>query len=352
MTNKNKKFGAALLAGALCISILSACSTSKPEAATGPSDAGQDVTSEGGQSSNIYDYPILGMTATLSDGLVQRMDKDVFLINNADLAGDGASLQYGVVGWYVMPSESGNEDEFNMDDMQCAGILGVYLTELADRLDELTGCDEHQEVGRSVDGAYVYYLSTNTEADESLTAEIRKTQVTLTDMAAIDASVDEPASEFSGTSVGEFATQDVNGTSYTQDIFKDYDLTLVNIFTTWCSPCVAEMPELEDLYQQMKDKGVGVVGVVLDVLNEKGEASKEDLERAQLLVEKTGVTYPILLPDATYFNGRLTGIQAFPETFFVDEEGNIVGETYSGSGDLEYWLSVVEKELANVKERA
>ncbi len=39
---------------------------------------------------------------------------------------------------------------------------------------------------------------------------------------------------------------------------------MVNIFTTWCSPCVAEMPELEKLYQQMKDKGVGVVGVVLD----------------------------------------------------------------------------------------
>ena len=48
-------------------------------------------------------------------------------------------------------------------------------------------------------------------------------------------------------------------------------------------------------------------------------------------------------------NGRLTGIQAFPETFFVDKDGNIVGETYSGSGSLEDWLEVVEQELANVK---
>ena len=352
MTNKNKKFGAALLAGALCISLLSACSPGKPDASTGATAAGQGAASEAGQSANTYDYPILGLTATLSDGLAQRMYEDVFIINNADLTEDGAALRYGLISWYVLPAASMGKDEFTLDDMQCAGVLGVYLTELTGRLDELTGCDEHQEVGRSADGTYVYYLSTSSEADEGLTAEIRKTQVTLTEMVAIDTSVDAPAPSFSGTSVGAFTTQDVYGNAYTQDVFQDYDLTLVNIFTTWCSPCVAEMPELEELYQKMKEQGVGVVGVVLDVLNEKGEAPQEDLERAQLLAERTGVTYPILLPDSTYFNGRLTGIQAFPETFFVDKDGNIVGETYVGSGDLEYWLSTVEKELAGLKEGA
>lgn len=49
-------------------------------------------------------------------------------------------------------------------------------------------------------------------------------------------------------------------------------------------------------------------------------------------------------------NGHLIGIEGFPETFFVDKDGNIVGETYSGSGDLAYWTSAVEKELAKVKE--
>lgn len=159
----------------------------------------------------------------------------------------------------------------------------------------------------------------------------------------------ELVSEFTGPSLGEFTTQDVNGNEYTQDMFQDYDLTLVNIFTTWCSPCVAEMPELEQLYQQMKDQGVNVVGFVLDVLNEKGEIVQDDLERAQELVEKTGVTYPVLLPDSGYLNGRLTGIEAFPETFFVDKEGNVVGGTYQGSGGLEDWLEVVEQELADLK---
>lgn len=150
-------------------------------------------------------------------------------------------------------------------------------------------------------------------------------------------------------SVGKFQTQDLNGTAVTQDIFGEHELTMVNVFTTWCSPCVAEMPDLERLHQQMKDRNVGVVGVVLDVLNEKGEIVPEDLQRAQILVAKTGVTYPIVLPDSTYFNGRLIDIEAFPETFFVDQNGNIVGEHYSGSGSLEDWLEVVERELANLR---
>lgn len=154
------------------------------------------------------------------------------------------------------------------------------------------------------------------------------------------------------TSVGDFTTQDLNGNAVTQDIFKEHKLTMVNVFTTWCSPCVNEMPDLEKLYQQMKDQDVGVVGVVLDVLNEKGEIVDEDLERAQLLVEKTGVTYPVLLPDSTYFNNRLIDLEGFPETFFVDENGNIVGEGYCGSGSLEDWTEIVETELANLEEGA
>ena len=89
-----------------------------------------------------------------------------------------------------------------------------------------------------------------------------------------------------------------------------------------------------------------VVGVVLDVLNEKGEIVPEDLERAQQLVQDTSVTYPVILPDSSYLSGRLTNIEAFPETFFVGKNGIIVGETYSGSlGD---WLEAVETELANL----
>lgn len=160
---------------------------------------------------------------------------------------------------------------------------------------------------------------------------------------------DIPSSGSSDTSLGEFTTQDINGQAYTQEMFQDYELTLVNVFATWCSPCVAEIPDLEKLRSQMTDQGVNVVGVLLDVLNTEGEMEPDGVERAKLLVEQTGATYPFLVPDSAYFNGRLIGIEAVPETFLVDKNGNIVGETYVGSRSLKEWMSIVEKELADLK---
>ena len=148
--------------------------------------------------------------------------------------------------------------------------------------------------------------------------------------------------------VGAFETTDIDGNAYTEKVFSDYDLTLVNVFTTWCSPCVNEIPELEKLYEEMKEKGVGVVGVVLDTVGDDAKQNEDTVKKAGVLQEKTKASYPFLIPDSTMMNGRLNGISAFPETFFVDKEGNIVGETYSGSHTLDEWKEIVEKELANV----
>lgn len=143
--------------------------------------------------------------------------------------------------------------------------------------------------------------------------------------------------------LGEFSMEDIHGSIYTQEMFADYDLTMVNVFTTWCTPCVNEIPDLEKLHKEMEDRGVGVVGIVLDAGSGYGK-----VEKAKLLAEKTGASYPFLMPDESYLNGRLGDIEAVPETFFVDKEGCIVGKTYTGSRSFEEWKSVVEKELEEV----
>ncbi len=283
---------------------------------------------------------------------MESMDQGlVTMFTNEIPVEDNSALQYGYLSWRMADGTQQDTEDFNPEEMECVGVLGVYRAELADSLDDLTDCDKHQELGESADGVYKYYLSVNTSADEKLVKEIQEIKAVITEMADYEqyyGGADQQSGS-SVTTVGEFSTQDVNGNTVTQDIFKEHELTMVNVFTTWCSPCVEEMPDLEKLYQQMKDRNVGVVGVVLDVLNEKGEIVEEDLERAQLLVQKTGVTYPVILPDSTYLNGRVMSIEAFPESFFVDQNGNIVGETYSGSGSLEDWLETVEKELAKLE---
>ncbi|EOT26493.1 hypothetical protein C805_00578 [Eubacterium sp. 14-2] len=159
-----------------------------------------------------------------------------------------------------------------------------------------------------------------------------------------DNSGEKAASETEET-LGEFSVKDIEGNTYTQEMFADYDLTMVNVFTTWCSPCVSEIPDLEKLHNEMEEQGVNVVGIVLDAVDAFGKADEEVVETAKLLAEKTGAAYPFLIPDEGYLNGRLLGINAVPETFFVDKEGNITGETYSGSRSLEDWKTIVETEL-------
>lgn len=149
--------------------------------------------------------------------------------------------------------------------------------------------------------------------------------------------------------LGSFSMEDIEGETYTQEMFADYDLTMINVFATWCTPCINEIPDLEQLRGDMADQGVNVVGIVLDAVDYSGGTDDSAIENAKILAEQTGAAYPFLVPDQGLLNGRLAGIAAVPETFFVDKEGNVVGETYTGSRSLEEWKSVVEETLKEVE---
>ena len=61
-------------------------------------------------------------------------------------------------------------------------------------------------------------------------------------------------------------TTDLDGnTVNTADIFAENKLTMVNIWATFCGPCINEMPELEKIHQEYAEEGAGVIGLVLDV---------------------------------------------------------------------------------------
>lgn len=67
-------------------------------------------------------------------------------------------------------------------------------------------------------------------------------------------------------------------------MFSDYDLTMVNVFATWCSPCVNELPDLQKLSEETKsdkDKKIQIVGVVLDTVGANGETDSDALEKAR-----------------------------------------------------------------------
>lgn len=309
-----------------------------------------------------YEYPFLGMNAVLPESLMEKMDsKEVAMLCDEKWNDEFTAVEYAYLSWNIMTDEQrevevkkmGNGYYDWVDSLEKIGTLGMYRKDQVEKLDELTGCTEHEELGESADGTYKYYLSTNSNADKALTEEIQEIQTEFTEMVPFqEVSVFDIPYEGGNTdvdNVGAFTAEDVQGNTYTEEMFQDKELTMVNVFTTWCSPCINEIPDLEKLSQEMADKGVGVVGVVLDSVDENGKADEEAVGKAKLLAEKTGASYPFLMPDPTNLNGRFNGINAFPETFFVDKDGNIVGETYSGSRSLEEWKTIVETELENLK---
>ena len=314
------------------------------------------------QAQDSYEYPFLGLNMKLPEELLKQIKaQTIAMISNEGWNDTADAIKYAYISWSEMTEE---QKEAEVDKMGTAyddwynslakvGAIGIYDEDSEKELDKITGCTEHKEIGSSSDGKYKYYLSTNKDADESLKKEVEKIDVTLTEMTPFQqlSAFDQPqetSNAGDSTNVGKFETKGVDGKDYTEKVFSDYDLTLVNVFTTWCSPCVNEIPELEKLYEEMKKKGVGVVGVVLDTVGDDAKQNEDTVKKAGVLQEKTKASYPFLVPDSTMMNGRLNGISAFPETFFVDKEGNIVGETYSGSHSLDEWKEIVEKELENV----
>lgn len=310
-----------------------------------------------------YEYPFLGLKLSLSKELLKQIkDQSIAMLTTEDFENQTNAVTYAYVSWSKMTEEQKNAEIQKMgtgyDDwvagLDRIGTIGVYDEASQKKLDEITGCTEHKELGSSSDGKYKYYLSTNKDADEKLTKELEKIKTDITEMtpyqniSVFDQPQDTSVNPEDVKSVGKFETTGIDGKTYTEKVFSDYDLTLVNIFTTWCSPCVKEIPELQELYKEMKEKGVGVAGVVLDTTDEKGNQDEEAVKKAGILQEKTKAEYPFLIPDTTMMNGRLQGISAFPETFFVDKDGNIVGDTYTGSHTLDEWKEIVEKELKNV----
>lgn len=156
------------------------------------------------------------------------------------------------------------------------------------------------------------------------------------------------------TTIGDFTTEDINGNTVTKDsLVGGNDLTLINLMATWCNPCVNEMPELEKLREQYQEQGIkfDIVAVVMDTVNEDGSRNEEAIEDAQVLQQNSGAQFTFIIPDETYMNGRAGSTIAYPESFFVDKDGNIVSDAYLSASDLAGWTAIVDDVLSQMQSK-
>ena len=144
-----------------------------------------------------------------------------------------------------------------------------------------------------------------------------------------------------------FTAVDLDGKSVDQSIFSGYKLTMVNVWATFCSPCISEMPELGVLNRNYVENGFQIIGIVGDASD--GETvDAGTVDTAMEIIEQTGADYLHILPSADLMDGFLSEVIYVPTTIFVDENGNQVGEQYVGALSYEEWLDIVDDLLEEV----
>lgn len=143
-----------------------------------------------------------------------------------------------------------------------------------------------------------------------------------------------------------FWTIDLQGKEVTQEIFSSHKLTLVNVWATFCPPCLQEMPALGELHREYANMGVQVIGIVTDVYHTNQKIFMDNLGLAYEIIRQTKADYAHLLPSQDLQDLRLKDVQVVPESFFVDSNGKIVGQTYLGAKSKSAWKSIIDSTLA------
>jgi peroxiredoxin len=113
----------------------------------------------------------------------------------------------------------------------------------------------------------------------------------------------------------DFSLQDLNGKKFGLNQFKG-KVIFINFWATWCGPCKEEMPSMEVLHQQFKEKNFILLAVSVDYGGQK--LVKEFINKYQY-------TFPVLI-DPKCNTLDLFQVKGIPATFLIDKKGRMVGK--------------------------
>ena len=91
-------------------------------------------------------------------------------------------------------------------------------------------------------------------------------------------------------------------------------VVFINVWTTWCPPCIEEMPTIQRLYEQLHPKGLEILAINMDALGR---------QTVEPFLDRRRLTFPVLL-DPESRTERLYGTAGVPESFIVDKAGRLV----------------------------
>lgn len=146
----------------------------------------------------------------------------------------------------------------------------------------------------------------------------------------------------SGPDAPDFTLDTLDGDSLSLSDYQGDKVVLIDFWSTTCKPCLAEMPELIELYESRKDRGFEILAVSTD--------GPETLSNVQSVVKKIGMPFPILLDEETEVMDRYNPKGELPFTVIVNKAGKIVFKRASfQAGDtkaMQDLAKVIDESLA------
>lgn len=137
------------------------------------------------------------------------------------------------------------------------------------------------------------------------------------------------------TEMPAFQTVDLDGNEVDNSIFAQADVTVINVWGTFCPPCIEELPELAEWSKELPEN-VQIIGLVADVSN----TEQNEYQTALDLVAENEITYTNILATQEFeaFFEHLLGV---PTTLFVGPDGSFIYEEIVGA-DVEGYKKAVE----------
>ena len=143
-----------------------------------------------------------------------------------------------------------------------------------------------------------------------------------------------------------FEASTLENETITSDIFAESKLTMLNVWATYCNPCLNEMPDLAEIAASYDSADFQMLGIISDV----SVFSEDDaIATAKDLVAQTGATtYPHLLLNQSLYDTLVGAVDSVPTTFFVNQNGELLGYVI-GAKSKETWEDLIDELLAEMQ---
>lgn len=140
-----------------------------------------------------------------------------------------------------------------------------------------------------------------------------------------------PPSAPSGPRPPDFELDALDGSSVRLSHYVGTHVVLIDFWATFCDPCLVAMPHLEEIYQRHKDEKFVILGVSID--------GPESLGQVRTQVQRTGVTFPILLDRESTVLSKYNPKSSAPFSVLIGRDGRILkkqeGYTTGSARELE-----------------